>query len=70
MALRAPLPSGTVTLLFTDIEGTTQHWEEQRAAMPDALRRHDELLRIAVQAHGGYVFKTRQAHGCAARNAQ
>jgi hypothetical protein len=33
MALRAPLPGGTVTLLFTDIEGSTQHWEEQRAAI-------------------------------------
>ena len=58
MALRAPLPSGTVTLLFTDIEGSTQHWEQQRAAMPDALRRHDELLRSAIEAHDGYVFKT------------
>lgn len=29
MALRAPLPSGAVTLLFTAIEGSTQHWEEQ-----------------------------------------
>src|SRR5215469_10446389 len=58
MALRAPLPSGTVTLLFTDIEGSTQHWEEQRKAMPEALRRHDNLLRTAIEAHGGHVFKT------------
>ncbi|HEX4013125.1 MAG TPA: adenylate/guanylate cyclase domain-containing protein [Candidatus Cybelea sp.] len=66
MALRAPLPSGTVTLLFTDMEGSTQHWEEQRAAMPAALRRHDELLRTAIEAHGGYVFKTWGDQFCAA----
>ncbi len=66
MALRAPLPSGTVTLLFTDIEGSTQHWEEQRAAMPEALRRHDELLRSAIEAHGGHVFKTWGDAFCAA----
>jgi predicted ATPase/class 3 adenylate cyclase len=66
MALKAPLPSGTVTLLFTDIEGSTQHWEEQRAAMPAALRRHDELLRTTIEARGGYVFKTVGDAFCAA----
>ncbi|MBV8066879.1 MAG: adenylate/guanylate cyclase domain-containing protein [Candidatus Eremiobacteraeota bacterium] len=66
MALSAPLPSGTVTLLFTDIEGSTQHWEQQRAAMPEALRRHDELLRTAIEAHGGHVFKTVGDAFCAA----
>jgi predicted ATPase/class 3 adenylate cyclase len=66
MALKAPLPSGTITLLFTDIEGSTQHWEERRAAMPEALRRHDELLRTAIEAHGGHVFKTMGDGFCAA----
>jgi predicted ATPase/class 3 adenylate cyclase len=66
MALTAPLPSGTVTLLFTDIEGSTQHWEQQRSAMPEALRRHDELLRAAIKAHGGHVFKTIGDQFCAA----
>lgn len=66
MALRAPLPSGTVTLLFTDIEGSTRRWEEQSAAMSDALRRHDELLRTAIEAYGGYVFKTIGDGFCAA----
>jgi predicted ATPase/class 3 adenylate cyclase len=66
MALTAPLPTGTVTLLFTDIEGSTQHWEQQRAAMPEALRRHDELLRSAIEVHGGYVFKTVGDAVCAA----
>ena len=58
MALAAPIPTGTVTLLFTDIEWSTQHWEEQRAAMPAVLRRHDALLRAAIEANGGYIFKT------------
>ena len=39
------LPSGTVTFLFTDIEGSTRLWEEHPDAMRDALARHDELLR-------------------------
>ena len=58
MALTAPIPTGTVTLLFTDIEGSTQRWEEWRDAMAQALRRHDELLRAAIERHDGYVFKT------------
>ena len=52
------LPSGTVTFLFTDIEGSTRLWEEHPDAMRDALARHDELLRDAIEAHGGYVVKT------------
>ncbi len=66
MALRAPLPSGTITLLFTDIEGSTRQWEERRAAMAEALRRHDALLRTAIEANGGYVFKTVGDAFCAA----
>lgn len=66
MALTAPLPTGTVTLLFTDIEGSTQHWERQRTAMPDALRRHDELVRGAIEARGGHVFKMMGDALCAA----
>jgi predicted ATPase/class 3 adenylate cyclase len=53
-----PLPSGTVTFLFSDIEGSTQRWERDRAAMQDAVRRHDALVRTAIDANGGYVFKT------------
>jgi class 3 adenylate cyclase len=52
------LPSGTVTFLFTDIEGSTRLWEEHPDTMRDALARHDELLRDAIEAHGGYVVKT------------
>ena len=52
------LPTGTVTFLFTDIEGSTTRWERNRDAMQSALRHHDALLRAAVEAHGGVVFKT------------
>jgi predicted ATPase/class 3 adenylate cyclase len=60
------LPTGTVTLLFTDVEGSTQHWEDRHNVMPAALRRHDELLRGAIERHGGYVFKTLGDAFCAA----
>src|SRR6478609_9448223 len=55
---RRPLPSGTVTFLFTDIEGSTRLWEQYPHDMGRALARHDALLRAAVQAHGGVVFNT------------
>src|SRR5262245_40704122 len=53
-----PLPTGTVTFLFTDIEGSTTRWEQHREAMQHALARHDALLRAAIEGHGGHVFKT------------
>ena len=46
----AGLPSGTVTFLFTDIEGSTQRWERNRAAMQAAVRRHETLVRAADRA--------------------
>src|SRR5215216_5697814 len=51
-------PGGTVTFLFTDIQGSTRLWEEQPAAMAAALARHDALMRAAIEGNGGYVFKT------------
>ena len=51
-------PSGTVTFLFTDIEGSTRLWEEAPTEMRAALARHDHVLRTAIDAHGGYVFST------------
>ena len=53
-----PRPTGTVTFLFTDIEGSTRLWEADPDAMRPALQLHDELLRAAIAAHGGYVFST------------
>jgi hypothetical protein len=47
----AELPSGTVTFLFTDIEGSTTRWEHQPEAMGTALARHDVLLRAAIREH-------------------
>jgi predicted ATPase/class 3 adenylate cyclase len=54
----ADLPTGTVTFLFTDIEGSTIRWEQHPEAMRTVLARHDTLLRQVITAHGGYVFKT------------
>ncbi len=47
-----------MTLLFTDIEGSTRLWEAEPEAMTRGLRRHDEILRSAIELAGGYVFKT------------
>ena len=54
----APLPTGTVTFLFTDIEGSTQRWEQHRAGMDAAIKRHDALMRSVAEWNNGYVFKT------------
>jgi predicted ATPase/class 3 adenylate cyclase len=47
-----------ISLLFTDIEGSTALWEAKPAAMSEALVCHDELLRHTIESHGGRVFKT------------
>jgi predicted ATPase/DNA-binding SARP family transcriptional activator len=52
------LPSATVTFLFTDIEGSTQLWEQHPTAMPAALARHDAILRQVIEAQQGAVVKT------------
>ena len=52
------LPSGTVTFLFTDLEGSTRLWEEHPDAMKEALARHDAILRDAVESNAGHVVKT------------
>jgi class 3 adenylate cyclase len=59
-------PSGTVTLLFTDVEGSTRLWDAERDDMGAALRRHDEILRDEIERAGGYVFKTAGDSFCAA----
>ena len=51
-------PTGTVTFLFTDMEGSTRLWENDAPAMQKALSHHDELLRSVIEERGGYVFKT------------
>jgi predicted ATPase/class 3 adenylate cyclase len=59
-------PTGTVTFLFTDIEGSTRMWEHDAEAMQAALSRHDRILRDAIEGHRGYVFKTVGDAFCAA----
>ena len=51
-------PSGNVTFLFTDVEGSTALWDRHPAAMKDLLAEHDRIVRSVVEAHGGYVFTT------------
>lgn len=51
------LPSGTVTFLFTDIEGSTRLAQQYPNDMPALLARHHEILRQAVQAQNGYIFQ-------------
>lgn len=62
----APLPSGTVSFLFSDVEGSTQRWARDRTAMERALRVHDHLMHEAIAANGGRVFKTIGDAFCAA----
>ena len=51
------LPTGTVTFLFTDIQGSTALWERHPGAMRQAQVRHDALLRDAIATHRGHVFR-------------
>src|SRR5712692_2715287 len=53
------LPTGTVTFLFTDIEGSTRLWEQHPEAMEAALARHDALAADIIQQHDGRVVKHR-----------
>src|SRR5829696_2460083 len=55
---RAAPASGTLTFLFTDIEGSTRLWEHHQHAMKGALERHDAILRDAVEGAAGHVVKT------------
>src|SRR5918995_2588817 len=52
------LPRGTVTFLFTDIEGSTALWERNRQTMGGTVERHFAVLATAIQAQGGIPFKT------------
>jgi class 3 adenylate cyclase len=52
------LPTGTVTFLFTDIEGSTGLWESYPEVMSEALACHDEILRAVIEANNGSVVKT------------
>jgi predicted ATPase/class 3 adenylate cyclase len=58
--------SGVVTFLFTDVEGSTRRWEADAAGMRVALAAHDEVLRRAIETHGGFLFKHTGDGVCAA----
>ena len=64
--MTAAAPSGVVTFLFTDVEGSTRRWEADADAMRAALAAHDEVLRDAIEAHGGFLFKHTGDGVCAA----
>src|SRR5690242_7086045 len=55
----AALPTGTVTFLFTDIEGSTRLIEGHSAAYRDGLARHDAIIRRSIADHAGVVFQSR-----------
>ena len=59
-------PSGVVTFLFTDIEGSTRRWDADADGMRTALAAHDDLLRETVAAHDGWLFKHTGDGVCAA----
>lgn len=59
-------PTGNVTFLFSDIEGSTQRWEAYTEAMKGAVARHEALVGEAIGRHGGYVFKSLGDAFCAA----
>jgi len=59
-------PSGVVTFLFTDIEGSTRRWESDPGSMRAALAAHDDVLRQAIEDHRGWLFKHTGDGVCAA----
>ena len=63
---RTSTPSGVMTFLFTDIEGSTRRWESDADGMRTALAAHDALLRHTVEAHSGWLFKHTGDGVCAA----
>ena len=55
----AALPTGTITFLFTDVEGSTRLWEAHPAAMRGVMARHDALLTAVFEQHDGIVVRPR-----------
>jgi len=55
--MKSDLPTGTVTFLFTDIEGSTKLAQEYTNALPALLGRHQEILKQAMEAQHGYIFQ-------------
>src|SRR5215510_8858071 len=55
--VKTNLPTGTVTFLFTDIEGSTKLAQEHREDLSALLARHQEILKQAVETHEGHIFQ-------------
>src|SRR5438093_8113349 len=55
----AALPTGTVTFLFTDVEGSTRLWEQHPDAAREALVQHDALIELLAEQHDGQVVRPR-----------
>src|SRR5579859_2392317 len=53
------LPTGTLTFLFTDVEGSTRLWETHSQAMRQVMARHDALLTAVFERHDGVVVRPR-----------
>ncbi len=51
-------PTGLVSFLFTDVEGSTRLWESDADAMAASLGLHDQIMRRVIEAHQGHVFST------------
>src|SRR5439155_19923287 len=60
------LPSGTVTFLFTDIEGSTSLAQKYPEALPALLARHNSILRDAIESNHGHIFRIAGDAFCAA----
>jgi class 3 adenylate cyclase len=60
------LPSGIVTFLFTDVEGSTRRWEAHGDVMMEAMARHDRIVRTSIESNRGSVFTTAGDEFCAA----
>ena len=54
-----PIAAGTLTFLFTDVEGSTRLWEHHPIDMQASLTRHDELIELLVNQHDGQVVRPR-----------
>ena len=57
MGHQAQFPSGTVTFLFTDIEGSTKLAQQHPNEMPKLLARHNAILHRSIEMHHGFVFR-------------
>ncbi|MFI5506505.1 ATP-binding protein [Mycobacterium sp. NPDC051804] len=66
MTIKFTPPSGVVSFLFTDIEGSTRRWDTDAEAMRTALEAHDAVLRESVEKYEGWLFKHTGDGVCAA----